>query len=116
MAKTLDMLLRRATINGAPTIDSRVVADADRRAVLIGKIAAEHVVLASWTDAEWTIAADGRIQITSAHPDTPIVEGLRDTRCGSCGGRYELKRVDAKPFLAELAPMIHVEPVTEAAE
>lgn len=100
MAKTLDMLVRRATINGAPTIDSRLVIDAERHGILIGKIGADYALLASWPEVvDWTMDPNGTIRIADA---TTTVEAQRDTRCGGCNGRHELRGVDARPFFASV--------------
>lgn len=103
--KPLDILIRHCTIDGAATVDARVVITADGRAAMFGRPNGEIAPLSAMTEIiEWGITAAGRLNVTDG---TTRWEGDRESRCGSCGGRYELRSVDPELFLPS---------VTEVAE
>lgn len=94
--KTIDVLLRRVLIDGTPTGDARLVVTSDGRAALISRPAGTFVALASSSSAT-AEQVSGVTQITTT--DGHVWTGQKDTRCGSCGGRYELRAIDPAEFL-----------------
>lgn len=100
--KPTTALVRRATVDGAPVGDGRIVVANDGRAVLIHKngFTGVYEAVATMVGATWERRGDTMTVTNGASTWT----GQRDGRCGSCGGRYELRTLDAKPFLPALEP------------
>lgn len=105
LIKPTSALVRRATVNGEPVGDGRIVVTNDGRAVLIHKnsLTGVYEAVATMVGATWEKQGD---TLTVTGPENVAQwTGQRDTRCGSCGGRYELRTLDAKPFLPALEPV-----------
>lgn len=96
----LSTLVRRATAAGEGVGDVRFVVAKDGRACIIGKNPAGGFrMLAAATEATWRLEKNGVVVVDVAGGQWV---GQRDTRCGSCGGRFELRMVDAEQFLPHL--------------
>lgn len=101
MPKPVSVLMRRVDVNGAPVGDARAVVTEDGRAVLLHRPHGVPTAIATMVGADWEMQKTGVLVITDG---TNSWSGQRDTRCGSCNGRYELRTLNPKPFLPEPAP------------
>lgn len=98
MTQPADILLREVTINGVATMDARLVVDGHDNAVLIARPSGQpavisHMINPTVTNHGGVIAATDGLNTWTARVDT---------RCGTCGGRYELATLDPAPLLAAL--------------
>lgn len=100
--KPISTLARRIIVDGTMVGDGRIVVTNDGRAALIHKngFTGAYEAAATMLGATWEKTSN-TIEVTNG---TSTWRGDRDTRCGSCGGRYELRTIDAKPFLPALEP------------
>lgn len=92
----IDVLVRKVLVNGAPVMDSRLVATAEGQAVLIARPGGQPTVISRMLNPTFG-RENGLITATDG---LNTWQAQVDTRCGSCAGRYELSRVVTGPLIA----------------
>jgi len=106
MITSTDVLVRRVTVDSNQTSDGRIVVAPDGRAALIARPNGQPTAMATMLNARVVIEPNNIVTVTN---DEQEWRGQRDTRCASCGGRYELRALDPLPLMpqVEAVPATH---------
>lgn len=97
MTAPIDILVRDITINGTPVGDGRMIVTTNGDGVIIGRPGGTPTVISRMIAPTVTVGPNNTYTATDGL-NTWVVR--RDTRCGSCGGRPTLARLDPAPLIA----------------